>query len=207
MGRINLLPRELCPGLKVDPRRFAVIIAAILAGGLILAVYVGFTWHISRLQEELDDLQRQLAGLNVRAGLAEDIRLEREKYQAMAQAYTGLVNGKKNWLDMLVEIDQHVPPEVWLTEIRLSYEPVTCHYITNQDGQLSTAGSQVVSSEDKANAVNIQGKAWSMSAVGALAVNLSGLPFFETVKLHSVSSSPTGPVDFFITAYTRGEAP
>ena len=209
MKRINLLPRELCPGLKVNLRRLAVMGAAIMAGGLILAVCLGFIWHISQLQEELDDLQRQLSGLIVRAELAEDARMEREKYQAMAHAYAELVNGQQNWLDILVEIDKWVPSEVWLTEIKINYEPTKNYNGTQEFGQLLLKDDQVTGNEElkKANAVNIHGRSWSMSAVGALAVNLSELPFFETVKLHSVSRSADGPIDFSLTAYTGGIVP
>lgn len=214
--RVNFLPPQIQREGIIDFRRLILIGGATLLLVLTLGGYGAFIINYYGMRNELTSTKQQLASLAPLVTRVEGIVKERKELEATLEEYNLIRKKHVAWSDLLYDLGDIAPVDLWLTEIDISRkDPAAKEQSggTTKPAEQKTAESQqaspaktVAGQEQKErdtysrpNMITYRGASQTVSSIGVFIRNLIGLPYFEEVKLVKISTD-NNELKFEITA-------
>ncbi len=120
MTNINLLPPEIAQKRALELRRLYIGMAGALVVGVIVLIYLGLGFQVSRANNELEALKQKsqrLTAAKTQLQQFADRKAELQKKQKIAQQ---VVANEVQWAKVLNEISMISPAECWLESIKAS---------------------------------------------------------------------------------------
>ncbi len=214
MYKVNLLPPRLQREGAIDTRRLALIAGTALVAAAFLGGYAAFLINFFLMKGELAATRQQLASLAPVVSRAEKAKNEREQLEASLKEYHALLEKRLTWSDLLADLNNYSPVDLWLTELEISYKEETkagkatpAPETQSAPGAPKTAGLSAPALKApegyaRPNQVTLKGFSRTVPSVGVFMHNLDQLPRFREVKLRSLSAEKDG-VKFEITAFLK----
>lgn len=217
MYNINLLPRELRPGNKINRQRLVVKIILIFLAVSLTGAYCGFTYRLHSLQNEVANANEQLVKMRPQVNKALALKQERKRITATVNELQKLLDRRKTWSHVLSDINDILPEDVWLKGINIYYDPGA-----NIRGQLPAREGNY---EEKAryretgksqktvtfmqgvahipNTITIDGNSRTVPPVGIFLNSLQELKYLKQARLDNIlENREQSVITFTITAYT-----
>lgn len=117
--RVNLLPVELQPRPVLEPKRLLFITLVTLTAGGLVTAWVFWNINLTRMRTELSAVKQQQPKLQETVTRLVEIKKQRLELEATAGELEQLIQQRKTWSKMLLDMNDVVPREVWLTALRL----------------------------------------------------------------------------------------
>ena len=187
--KVNLLPQQLQREGTLDIRRLAVIIGSALPAAAALACYIIFLINFAALKNDLAETRAQLSFLAPAVSQVEEMIRERAELEAAVGEFDGIISNHLTWAGLMNDLDIIAPVDLWLTGLEVSNKP---------------AGNEAEEADPYArpNLVCCRGIARTLPSVGIFIRNLSGLPYFEEIKLVRANAVSEG-IEFEIIARVK----
>lgn len=117
MIRINLLPPEITQK-RLDERRWRwIAVGGIVAGVLVLLVFLFLQFQVSIKQGEVASVQQQAAGLQQQAQRFQIFRQKESELTARRAVVSKALAGRIDWSRLLSEVAMVLPSDVYVTQI------------------------------------------------------------------------------------------
>jgi Tfp pilus assembly protein PilN len=207
--KTNFLPLEL-QSAGLHKIRSIAVAAAFLAAALLGGCWV-FADKCAATQQELAVVQRDLAQMESAYRSTENIKKESAAAEELRQQYTEIISQKRQWSEMLSELNRIAPAGLWLVELETGSQQEN-NDPTDDDanaGKQSPETSGTPENSDAAEALRtpetsgesmvMKGCTEELSAVGIFLLELGKLPYFQTVTLDQVTTE-SEMMNFQITA-------
>lgn len=187
--KVNLLPQQLQREGAIDIRRLAVIIGSALPAAAALACYIIFLINFGVLKSDLAETRAQLSYLAPAVSQVEEMIRERAELEASVGEFDGIINNHLTWAGLMNDLGIIAPVDLWLTGLEVSNKPT--------DNEVKEADPYA-----RPNLVSCRGIARTLPSVGIFIRNLSGLPYFEEIKLVRANAVSEG-IEFEIIARVK----
>ncbi len=210
--KVNLLPPKLQREEIVDVRRLLIITGVALLIAVILGSYGVFIISFYNVKNELSATKVELTAVNPVAARVEKMRAERVELERTIEEYHLILRSRKQWSDLLVDINRIMPVDLWLVGLELTYKQPE----QKAPGQVSQSGApaqrQVSGNSGAAkqpeavprpNAVIFKGNSRTVASIGVFINGLTCLPYFLEVRLDKIGEGTDG-IQFEITAFLKG---
>lgn len=211
MYKVNLLPPKLQREGIIDTRRLALIAGTMLLAAAFLGGYAAFLINFFLLKSELATTRQQLASLTPVVSRVEKVKNERKQLEDALKEYHSILEKRLVCSDLLFDLNNFTPIDVWLTELEISFKPETkaekttpAPETSSAPGRSKTAMASTPALKEpegyaRPNQVTLKGFSRTVPSVGVFMYNLYQLPWFQEIKLHRLSTEKDG-VKFEITA-------
>lgn len=191
--KVNLLPPELQREGTIDIRRLVVVVGAALPVAVILGCYIIFLINCTFIKNELDETKLQIASLSPAVSRVEDIMKERAELEETIKEFDEITKKRMSWSSLLSDLGNIAPVDLWLTGLEIS------------DKAVKTSSDNAQKEPDpfaRPNTVTLKGISRTLPSVGIFIRNLTGLNYFEEVKLVKVNAVSEG-MEFEIIARVK----
>lgn len=146
-------------------------LAILLACASLFIFWTLMTRDYNLMSAELEKLDKKIELYKTYAPKIEDLKKNNEALARKAQALYRLAKGRGLWLDVILEVEDALPSEVWVTD-------------------LASTLAQGVLGE---GTLSLSGKALAHQAVNDFVTSLKASPFFENIKpISLVEKAPPG---------------
>lgn len=193
--KVNLLPPQLQREGIIDIRRLIVIAGSALPVAVILGCYIIFLINYSVIKNELAETKLQIASLAPAVSRVEGIMKERTELEKAIGEFDEIYKNHISWSGLLNDLGSIAPVDLWLTGLEISNKSI------------KTSPDNVQKESDpyaRPNLVTCKGISRTLPSVGIFIRNLTGLPYFEEVKLVKVNAVSEG-TEFEIIARVKGK--
>jgi type IV pilus assembly protein PilN len=187
--KVNLLPQQLQREGTLDIRRLAVIIGSALPAAAALACYIIFLINFAVLKSDLAETRAQLSYLAPAVSQVEEMIRERAELEAAVGEFDGIISNQLTWAGLMNDLGIIAPVDLWLTWLEVSNKPA--------DNEAEEADPYA-----RPNLMSCRGIARTLPSVGIFIRNLSGLPYFEEIKLVRANAVSEG-IEFEIIARVK----
>jgi Tfp pilus assembly protein PilN len=204
--KTNFLPLELQSAGLYKIRSIAVA-AAFLAAALLGGCWV-FADKCAATQQELAVVQRDLAQMESAYRSTENIKKESAAAEELRQQYTEIISQKRQWSEILLELNRIAPAGLWLVELETGSQQENNDPTDDDDANAGkqppeasgTPGTTTTGAlEIPGESMVMKGCTEELSAVGIFLLELGKLPYFQTVTLDQVTTE-SEMMNFQITA-------
>ncbi|MDD2422221.1 MAG: PilN domain-containing protein [Heliobacteriaceae bacterium] len=158
MQSINLLPEELQPPRR-DKKQQLVRVGVVLIVGLGLITYGVFLGKLYHWRLEGEKIKAELAALAPVLSEIASMEAETAANQTQLDNLRSIKNSRLPWSKVFVEVNQLIPPRVWLTTVTMEQR------------------------ENRKSALIIYGETVAFENIGVFILRLERLPYFSTVSL------------------------
>lgn len=199
--RVNLLPPKLQREGIIDFHRLALVGGITLLLAVALGSYSTFLLNFSSLKNDLESTKQQLVSLTPLVTGVEGIINERKELEAILEEYNTILNKRITWSsDLLADLVETVPVDLWLVELNIYHKPVE-----QQAKSITAAPDDAAQGESsKPNVMTVKGFSRTVSSVGVFINKLCLLPYFYEVRLNNLNSESEG-IKFELTAIIRDD--
>ena len=203
--KTNFLPLEL-QSAGLHKIRSIAVAAAFLAAALLGGCWV-FADKCAATQQELAVVQRDLAQMESAYRSTENIKKESAAAEELRQQYTEIISQKRQWSEILLELNRIAPAGLWLVELETGSQQEN-NDPTDDDANAGkqspetsgTPGTTTTGAlEIPGESMVMKGCTEELSAVGIFLLELGKLPYFQTVTLDQVTTE-SEMMNFQITA-------
>ncbi|MFX4260992.1 PilN domain-containing protein [Pelotomaculum propionicicum] len=184
-----MLPQQLQREGTIDVRRLAVITGFALPAAAALVCYIIFLINFAAVKNDLAETRAQLSYLAPAVSRVEGMIKERAELEAAVGEFDGILVNHITWSGLLNDLGNIAPVDLWLTGLEISNKP---------------PGNDAKEPDPYArpNLVLCRGIAGTLPSIGIFIRNLSGLPYFEEIKLVR-ANAVSGGIEFEITARVK----
>lgn len=203
---MNLLPLELKNKISKQRKNKNIILMLPILAITLTAPYFIF-WNLERkVQKDIVNLENRLQEIVVKYNGIGDIEEEIKSVKNEINIYDMLINKKTNWTDILNSIERSIPYLIDLTDLNVYYDnslensigvnEKNTEDITNNNESENEVTNETIdnieTSEEVSetelfnkipNFISLQGVSNSNEKIGQFVYTLSGLDYFESVKL------------------------
>ncbi len=199
--RVNLLPPKLQREGIIDFHRLALVGGITLLLAVALGSYSTFLLNFSSLKNDLESTKQQLVSLTPLVAGVEGIINERKELEAILEEYNTILNKRITWSsDLLADLVETVPVDLWLVELNVYHKPVE-----QQAKSITAIPDDAAQGESsKPNVMTVKGFSRTVSSVGVFINKLCLLPYFYEVRLNNLNSESEG-IKFELTAIIRDD--
>lgn len=199
--RVNLLPPKLQREGIIDFHRLALVGGITLLLAVALGSYSTFLLNFSSLKNDLESTKQQLVSLTPLVTGVEGIINERKELEAILEEYNTILNKRITWSsDLLADLVETVPVDLWLVELNVYHKPVE-----QQAKSITAIPDDAAQGESsKPNVMTVKGFSRTVSSVGVFINKLCLLPYFYEVRLNNLNSESEG-IKFELTAIIRDD--
>jgi Tfp pilus assembly protein PilN len=198
--KTNFLPLEL-QSAGLHKIRSIAVAAAFLAAALLGGCWV-FADKCAATQQELAVVQRDLAQMESAYRSTENIKKESAAAEELRQQYTEIISQKRQWSEILLELNRIAPAGLWLVELETGSQQENNDPTDDDDanaGKQPPEASGTPGTTTTGESMVMKGCTEELSAVGILILELGKLPYFQTVTLDQVTTE-SEMMNFQITA-------
>ena len=187
--RVNLLPPKLQREGIIDFHRLALVGGITLLLAVALGSYSTFLLNFSSLKNDLESTKQQLVSLTPLVAGVEGIINERKELEAILEEYNTILNKRITWSsDLLADLVETVPVDLWLVELNVYHKPVE-----QQAKSITAIPDDAAQGESsKPNVMTVKGFSRTVSSVGVFINKLCLLPYFYEVRLNNLNSESEG---------------
>lgn len=213
---MNFLPPELRPGPRVDRWRLAVISLITLTAGLCLIGALSQAWQVFVARNEILRARAELAALQDFSNQMRSLRAERERMEKTAEALQRLKGQVRPWKQLLNDLNNDVPVDLWLTGVELTYNKELDKISGGQKASPEAAvvpgpgtrdaGDEEGSLPPPPNELLIRGVSRSVPSIGVLVRNLRDDRGVTEVSLKEMQEQQDGTLLFIVSCRLAGGA-
>ncbi len=210
--RVNLLPNKLQRNISIDVGKLVKRVVVTLALVSLATGYGIFLFNFHATKKELAAAEKKFARVQVVVKEVEAIKKKRLENEKTIGEFRELLKKRQTWAGVLKEINYHLPEDVWLESIDLSYteQQAGPEQPAREDKDASggpEAGKGPENEEHPVvpvpNTLAIAGYSCSVPAVGILVNNLNQMPCFSRAELVTLCEDEKYPV---VTEFTVSTA-